>query len=89
MTGYYLVFESIGRAVLKSFEIPRPALRYVARQGLVRLLGCTRVSDAAIDFYRDVQKPGVSPQSAPSIYTRLAEERHPPLGIVFDWRQLQ
>lgn len=113
------------------------ALSYVARQGRVSLLGCTRVSDAPIDFYRDVHKPGVSligahtfvrpgvdsypgywttrddyrvllaliaagrlqvkpiiseivsPERAPEVYARLAEEKHPPLGIVFDWSQMR
>lgn len=31
----------------------------------------------------------VSPRQAPAVYTRLAEEKHPPLGIVFDWRELR
>jgi len=113
------------------------ALTYVARQGRISLTGCTRVSDADIDFYRYVHQPGisligahtfvrpkvdsypgywtaqddyrallafiaakklqvrpiiseiVSPECAPAIYTRLAEEKHPPLGIVFDWRNVQ
>ncbi len=113
------------------------ALSYVARRGRISLLGCTRVSDAPIDFYQQVHKPGVSligahtmvrpkvdsypgywttgddhrallaliaggrlhvkpiiseivsPERAPEIYTRLAEEKHPPLGIVFDWEQMR
>ncbi len=113
------------------------ALTYVARQGRVSLLGCTRISDAPIDFYQYVHKPGVSligahtmvrpqvdsypgywtkrddyrvllaliaderlqvkpiiseivsPERAPQVYTRLAEEKHPPLGIVFDWSQIR
>ncbi|NLF16321.1 MAG: zinc-binding alcohol dehydrogenase [Lentisphaerae bacterium] len=28
----------------------------------------------------------VPPEDAPAVYQRLAEEAHPPLGIVFDWR---
>ena len=111
------------------------ALSYVAWQGRISLLGCTRVSDASIDFYQQVHKRGVSligahtfvrpqedsypgywttrddyrallaliaagrlqvkpiiseivsPQCAPAIYRRLAEEQHPPLGIVFDWKK--
>lgn len=31
----------------------------------------------------------VSPELAPAIYKRLAEEKHPPLGIVFDWQELR
>lgn len=113
----------------------RQALAIVAREGRVSLTGCTRVSDASIDFYQQVHMRGVSligahtfvrpqrdsrpgywteaddyrtllslmaakrlkvqplisevvaPGRAPEIYRRLAEDRHPPLGIVFDWRQ--
>jgi len=115
----------------------RDALRYVAWQGRISLLGCTRVSDANIDFDQYVHRRGVSligahtfvrpkvdsypgywttrddyrvllaliaadrlqvrpiiseivsPQCAPAIYGRLAEEKHPPLGIVFDWSQVR
>ena len=115
----------------------KQALTYAARQGRISLTGCTRVSDANIDFYKYVHQPGVSligahtfvrpkvdscpgywttqddyrtllaflaagklkaqsiisevvsPESAPAVYTRLAEERHPPLGIVFDWKKLR
>jgi len=35
------------------------ALTCAARQGRIALLGCTRVSDAAIDFYRQVHVPGI------------------------------
>ncbi|MFP4250329.1 MAG: zinc-dependent alcohol dehydrogenase [Armatimonadota bacterium] len=118
-------------------EALQDALTYVARQGRISLLGCTRVSDAPIDFYQYVHKPGVSligahtfvrpevdsypgywtarddhrallaliaagrlkvrpiiseivsPESAPAVYTRLAEEKHPPLGVVFDWSRIQ
>jgi threonine dehydrogenase-like Zn-dependent dehydrogenase len=38
----------------------RQALALVAREGRVSLLGCTRVSDAAIDFYQQVHLRGVS-----------------------------
>jgi len=113
------------------------ALTYVARQGRISLLGCTRIPDANIDFYRHVHLPGVSligahtfvrptmesypgywttrddyrallallaagrlkvrpiiseivsPERAPATYTRLADEEHPPLGIVFDWRLMR
>ncbi len=112
------------------------ALTYVARQGRISLLGCTRIPDVNIDFYRYVHLTGVtligahtfvrpkvdsypgywttrddyrtllafigagrlqvrpiisevvSPESAHAVYKRLADEKHPPLGIVFDWRQL-
>lgn len=113
------------------------ALTYVAWEGRISLLGCTRVSDANIDFYKYVHKPGVSligahtfvrpkvdsyhgywtaqddyrtllaliaakklkvrpvisevvsPACAPEIYKRLAEEKNPPLGIVFDWEKVR
>ena len=109
------------------------ALEYVAWEGRISLLGCTRISDVSIDFYKYVHRRGisligahnsarakqesspghwtafddyrtflklvaarklqvrpiisevVSPERAPAIYKRLAEEKHPPLGIVFDW----
>ncbi|NLX05616.1 MAG: zinc-binding alcohol dehydrogenase [Phycisphaerae bacterium] len=109
------------------------ALACVAWKGRISLLGCTRVSDANIDFYQHVHKRGVSligahtfvrpevesspgywtaqddfrtllaliaagrlkvrpivsevvsPRQAPGIYRRLADEKDPPLGIVFDW----
>ncbi len=112
------------------------ALTYVARQGRISLLGCTRIPDVNIDFYQRVHLTGVSligahtfvrpkvdsypgywttrddyrtllafigagrlqvkpiisevvsPQSAHAVYRRLADEKHPPLGIVFDWSQL-
>lgn len=35
------------------------ALQCIARQGRISLLGCTRVSDTATDFYAQVHKPGV------------------------------
>lgn len=113
------------------------ALTYVARGGRISLLGCTRVSDASIDFYKYVHHAGVkligahtfvrprvdsypgywtaqddyrtlmafmaakklkvrpiiseivSPESAPAIYKRLADDSHPPLGIVFDWSRIR
>ena len=36
------------------------ALEYIAREGRITLLGCTRVSDQLIDFYRYVHLTGVS-----------------------------
>lgn len=113
------------------------ALRYVAREGRVALLGCTRISDVNIDFYQYVHKPGVSligahtfvrpqvesrpgywtvqddyrtllallsagklkvrpiisevvsPEQSPAIFKRLAEDKQPPLGVVFDWRLIR
>ena len=113
------------------------ALTYVAREGRISLLGCTRIPDANIDFYKYVHltgvsligahtfvrpkvdsRPGywttqddcrtllaliaskrlqvqpiiseiVSPEDAPAVYTRLADAKHPPLGIVFDWSNVR
>jgi len=130
--GADVIVEVTGAAVAL-----QQALTYVARQGRISLLGCTRVSDANIDFYRYVHHEGVSligahtfvrpqvdsypgywttrddyrallsliaakrlavrpiiseivsPEFAPAVYTRLAEEKQPPLGIVFDWSQVR
>ena len=110
------------------------ALEYVAWEGRIALLGCTRVSDVPIDFYKYVHRRGISligshtfaraqyessphhwteaddsraflkllaagrlqvrpliseilnPPAVPAAYRRLAEEDHPPLGFVIDWR---
>ncbi|MBN8215758.1 MAG: zinc-binding dehydrogenase [Spirochaetes bacterium] len=123
--------------VTGSAKALQQALTYVAREGRVSLLGCTRVSDAPIDFYQYVHQRGVSligahtgvrprqdsrpgywteqddfraflallavgrmkvrpllteivsPEQAPDVYARLAEGKNPPLGTVFDWRQVQ
>jgi len=37
----------------------KQALECAARQGRIALLGCTRVSDTAIDYYTQVHRPGV------------------------------
>jgi len=126
------IIEATGAAVAL-----QQALTYISREGRISLLGCTRVSDADIDFYKYVHRLGVSligahtfvrpkvdsrpgywttrddyrtllaflaagrlqvrpiiseivsPEAAPSIYARLAEEKHPPLGIVFDWKRIK
>lgn len=46
--------------VTGSAKALQQALTYVAREGRVSLLGCTRVSDAPIDFYQYVHQRGVS-----------------------------
>ena len=114
----------------------KQALEYVAWEGRISLLGCTRVSDAQIDFYRFVHGRGVqllgahtrsraklesspyhwteqddyraflkllergkvkvdpvisevySPEQAHDVYKMLAENKNPPLGLVFDWTKL-
>jgi len=35
------------------------ALQCTARQGRISLLGCTRISDCAVDYYAQVHRPGV------------------------------
>ncbi|MBI4979303.1 MAG: zinc-binding alcohol dehydrogenase [Spirochaetes bacterium] len=113
------------------------ALEYIAWEGRISLLGCTRISDVPIDFYKYVHRRGVtligahtftrakhesspghwtehddyrtflklvaakklqtrpliseivSPEAAAAVYARLAEEKNPPLGIVFDWTKLK
>jgi len=115
----------------------RQALEYIAWEGRISLLGCTRISDVPIDFYKYVHKRGISligahtftrakwesstgrwtehddyrtflkliaakkikvqpiisevisPEEAPKVYKRLAEEEKVPLGIVFDWKKIR
>ncbi len=38
----------------------KQALEYVARMGRITLLGCTRISDVPIDFYKYVHRRGIS-----------------------------
>lgn len=52
--GARVVIEVTGQAAAL-----KQALGFTARFGRVALLGCTRVSDAAIDFYQEVHRPGV------------------------------
>jgi len=113
------------------------ALECVAWEGRISLLGCTRISDVPIDFYKYIHRRGivllgshtttrakvesapgrwtemddyrtflklvaakrlqvhpliseiVSPETAPAVYARLAETKTPPLGIVFDWKNVR
>jgi threonine dehydrogenase-like Zn-dependent dehydrogenase len=113
------------------------ALEYIAWEGRISLLGCTRISDVPIDFYKYVHRRGISligahtmtraklesapgrwtelddyrtflkllaagkiqtrpivstvcsPAKAPDIYGALADCPNPPLGIVFDWKQIR
>jgi 2-desacetyl-2-hydroxyethyl bacteriochlorophyllide A dehydrogenase len=52
--GVHVVIEVTGQAVAL-----KQALGFTAHFGRLALLGCTRVSDTAIDFYQDVHRPGV------------------------------
>jgi len=110
------------------------ALECASWMGRISLLGCTRVSDSAVDYYQQVHRPGVKligahnfvrpkfesyphhwthhddcraildmiasgrvqvapirsrvvlPESAPEIFTQLADDPHFPLGTVFSWQ---
>jgi threonine dehydrogenase-like Zn-dependent dehydrogenase len=112
----------------------KQALECCAPMARVSLLGCTRVSDCAIDYYQLVHKPGISligahtnarptqesyphhwthqddckallrmlgakrlnmqpiisevytPDEAPQVYKRLAEDPLFPLGAAFRWK---
>jgi 2-desacetyl-2-hydroxyethyl bacteriochlorophyllide A dehydrogenase len=53
--GPYKVIEVTGASVAL-----QQALKYIAWKGRIALLGCTRISDAPIDFYKYVHRPGIS-----------------------------
>ena len=53
--GVSAVVEVTGKAAAL-----KQALSYTAKMGRVSLLGCTRVPDCPIDFYRDVHLPGIT-----------------------------
>ena len=54
----------------------KQALECMARQGRISLLGCTRVSDCAIDFYTQVHRPGIQLLGAHNS-VRPKEESYP------------
>ncbi|MFG0247729.1 MAG: zinc-binding dehydrogenase [Phycisphaeraceae bacterium JB051] len=129
--GVDSIVEVTGKAIAL-----QQALTFAAPRGRISLLGCTRIPDAEIDFYKYVHKTGVSligahtfvrpqvdsypgywteqddfrtllkflaagklkakpiiseilsPAHAPELYQRLTQTKNPPLGIVFDWKQL-
>lgn len=54
----------------------RQALEYIAWEGRVSLLGCTRISDAPIDFYRHVHRRGITLIGAHT-FTRAKQESAP------------
>lgn len=115
----------------------KQALEYVAFHGRISLLGCTRISDQTIDFYRYIHCRGVSllgahthvrpkvesrpngewteaddyrtffryvrsgrlqvkpviskivsPRDCDAVFRELGFEKDPPLGILFDWRDI-
>lgn len=129
--GVNAVIEVTGSA-----KALQQVLEYIAFEGRISLLGCTRVSDAPIDFYKYVHARGVqligahtmsraklesapyhwteqddyraflkllargkvkvepvisevySPEQAHDVYKMLAENKNPPLGLVYDWTKL-
>ncbi len=52
------------------------ALEYIAWEGRISLLGCTRISDVPIDFYKYVHQRGISLIGAHT-YTRAKHESSP------------
>lgn len=52
--GVNAVIEVTGQSIAL-----KQALAFTAKFGRISLLGCTRVSDTAIDFYQEVHRPGV------------------------------
>ena len=71
--GVDAVVEVTGKAIAL-----KQALGYVAKMGRISLLGCTRVPDCPIDFYRDVHLPGITligahTSNRPSIESRPGE----------------
>lgn len=53
--GVNAVVEVTGKAAAL-----QQALKYTAKMGRISLLGCTRIPDCPIDFYRDVHLPGIT-----------------------------
>ena len=51
------------------------ALRYTAKMGRISLLGCTRIPDCPIDFYREVHLPGITLIGAHTSNRPLTESR--------------
>ncbi len=70
-TGVNGVIEVTGSAAAM-----KQALEYVAWEGRISLLGCTRVSDVGIDFYQFVHRRGVSLIGAHTS-TRAKQESRP------------
>lgn len=66
----------------------KQALECAAWMGRVSLLGCTRVSDTATDYYTQVHRPGIKLIGAHN-FVRPKHESYPHhLGTVFDWRNI-
>ncbi len=69
--GVDAVVEVSGASVALS-----QALAVTVPQGRIALLGCTRVSDVPVDFYRDVHKTGISLIGAHN-FVRPRQDSHP------------
>ena len=59
------------------------ALEYIAWEGRISLLGCTRVSDVPVDFYKYVHRRGISLIGAHT-FTRAKQESTPGRWIEHD-----
>ena len=70
-TGPNAVVEVSGSAVAL-----QQALEYIAWEGRISLLGCTRISDVPIDFYQYVHKRGITLIGA-NTFTRAKSESSP------------
>ena len=70
-----------GKGVAASVEVTgqaialKQALKYAAPMGRVSLLGCIRVPDCQVDFYRDVQSRGITIVSADTCNRPKAESQ--------------
>lgn len=62
--------------VTGSAKAMQQALEYIAWEGRISLLGCTRVSDVPIDFYKYVHRRGISLIGAHT-FTRAKQESTP------------
>ncbi len=70
-TGPNAVVEVTGSAAAL-----QQALEYVAWEGRISLLGCTRISDVPVDFYKYVHRRGISLIGAHT-FTRAEQESAP------------
>ena len=68
--GVDAVIEVTGQSVAL-----QQALGFVARFGRISLLGCTRVSNTAIDYYQQVHRPGVEIVGAHAMARPMLESR--------------
>ena len=62
--------------VTGSARAMQQALEYIALEGRISLLGCTRVSDVPVDFYKYVHRRGISLIGAHT-FTRAKQESTP------------